>query len=50
MVTWLLSMSYMVAPIRLAEAAPAPGGRPSSLLATMYQHGFVFHATPVALC
>src|SRR5271154_736571 len=49
MVTWLLSMSYVAAPILLAAARSSSGWTAWSLLATMYQDGLVLQATPGAL-
>src|SRR3984885_9439105 len=47
--TWLLSMSEVVAPIRLAAARSSSGWTDWSWLATMYQDGLVLQATPGAL-
>src|SRR3984885_9768183 len=47
--TWLLSMSYAVAFMRLAQERSSSGLTAMSWLATMYQLGLVFQATPGAL-
>src|SRR5438034_3161057 len=47
--TWLLSTSYVVAPMRFATKRSRSGGTVRSLLATMYQLGFDLQATPSAL-
>ena len=46
--TWLLSTSLMVAPMRFATNCWSSGGTVRSLVATMYQLGLVFQATPAA--
>src|SRR5262245_59160359 len=46
--TWLLSTSLMVAPMRFATNCWSSDGTVRSLVATMYQLGLVFQATPAA--
>src|SRR6266496_518089 len=44
--TWLLSSSYVVAPMRLAAKRSSSGWTVRSFLATMYQLGFDLQAVP----